>query len=166
MKSIGQLLIERETARILETARPEEPAPQTPARPAAIIDEAAQKTCREDGRKLFAAFQEQQRRIIEAEIVAGNGGRNAEERSRLRATVRALQAWVTEARELGIASEFQKDIKLFTAYLHHEAKEQALANKVEIPLLTSLFLEGADVAAPVKKRAEPLDYDPERCIHY
>ncbi len=121
---------------------------------------------RERGRKLFAAFDACQRRLIEAEIIMGQGRRNPEERARLAAVVRAIREWMHAANEVDVLSEFDADVQVFLRFLRHEAKEKALAEKTELPLRTRLFLEsGVDVTAPPSKPTQYIDFDPERVLH-
>jgi hypothetical protein len=122
--------------------------------------------CRQVGKRLFALFDTCQRRLIEAEVVMGQGRRNAEERGRLAAVVHSLRCWMHTAKELGVLKEFSKDANLFLNYLRHEIQEQAVAEKIRMPLRTELFLEsGTDVAAPASKPVQHLDFDPDRVLH-
>lgn len=122
--------------------------------------------CRQEGKRLFTLFDACQRRLIEAEIVMGLGRRNAEERGRLAAVVHSLRGWMATAKELGILQEFDKEARLFLDFLRHQAREEALAAQVRLPLRTELFLEnGTDVAAPASKPVQHMDYDPDRILH-
>lgn len=119
--------------------------------------------CRQEGQRLFALFDTCQRRLIEAEVVMGGGRPNHGERARLRAIVQFLREWMHTAKELGILQEFDKEARLFLEFLRHQAREEALAAKVRLPLRTELFLEnGTDVAAPTSKPVQHLDFDVSR----
>ena len=122
-----------------------------------------QEECRKEGKRLFALFDTCQRRLIEAEVVMGGGRPNHEERARMRAAVQSLREWMHTANELGILQDFEKEARLFLDFLRHQAREEALAAKVRMPLRTELFLEsGADVAAPASKPVQHLDFDVSR----
>jgi|SRR5579871_66459 len=165
MKTIGELVVEavraRHLAQAVEPAAPE----AAPAAPAAAPIEPAKleplrAEYREKGRNLFAAFDERQRRVLEAEIVMAQGRRNPEERSRLAVTVRALREWMHGARDLGILPEFEREIRLFMSYLKYEADEAARAEKVGLPWRTRFFLEsGEDVVTATRKPVQYLDFD-------
>lgn len=169
MKTIGELVFERQSAQTRQAAQVEEPAPEAPASvptdPAKL--DAARDECRVRGRQLFAAFDERQRRVLEAEVIMAQGRRNPEERHRLALTVRALREWMCAAKELGLLQEFSKEIRRFARYLQHEAREEALAAKVELPWRTRLFLEsGTDVTVPTSRPTrQALDFDLDRVLH-
>lgn len=167
MKTIGELVVEAARARHLAQAVEPEPetTPAPPAtEPAAEPSDAQLKACREKGKALFQGFDACQHRLIEAEVLSG--GKNYEERTRLRATVKAIREWVAEAKQLGILADFEREIRLFLDYLRYEADEAARAEKVELPWKIRLFIEsGEDVTAAARKPVQYLDYDPDRCLH-
>lgn len=165
MKTTAELLFERQSAQARRVTQATEPAPEPPAPaptdPAKL--EAARAECRVRGHQLFAAFDERQRRLLEAEVIMAQGRRNPEERHRLALTVRALREWMCAARELGLLQEFSNEIRQFARYLQHEAREEALAAKAELPWRTRLFLEsGEDVVTATRQPVQHLDFDVSR----